>query len=103
SLKLLVPVWVDSGISDNNHHQYQAIYQSAMQRASDLGIESSVRLHGRIPFNLLPYYYCLGSATLSIGSFVEAFGNVVLESIACGTPSVTSHVGALANKLPQTL
>jgi hypothetical protein len=103
SVKLLVPIWLDSQISDNEDHEYQSIYRRAKLRAHELGISHCLHLHDWIPFDLLPYYYSLGTATLCIGNFVEAFGNVVLESIACGTPCVVSRVGALSDKLPRTL
>jgi glycosyltransferase involved in cell wall biosynthesis len=103
SVKLLVPIWLDSRISNDEDHEYQSIYRSAKMRAHELGISHCLHLHDWIPFDLLPYYYSLGSATLCIGSFVEAFGNVVLESIACGTPCVVSRVGALSDKLPRSL
>jgi glycosyltransferase involved in cell wall biosynthesis len=103
SVKLVVPIWLDSNIIDNDDHEYQGIYKIAKLRAIELGIADCLHLHPWIPFDLLPEYYSLGSTTLCIGNFVEAFGNVVLESIACGTPCVVSRVGALANKLPQEL
>lgn len=103
SVKLLVPIWLDSNITDSEDHEYQAIYKIAKLRAKELGISDCLHLHRWIPFDLLPYYYSLGSATLCIGNFVEAFGNVALESIACGTPCLVSRVGALADKLPREL
>jgi hypothetical protein len=67
------------------------------------GIANRVHLHAWIPYHLMPDYLSLGSLTLCIGNFVEAFGNVRLESIACGTPALVTNVAAHADSVPDTL
>jgi glycosyltransferase involved in cell wall biosynthesis len=101
-VKLLVPVWLDSNIADTPH-EYQALYGALTRHAQELGISECLHLHPWIPYRLMSDYYSAGSVTLCLGSFPEAFGNVPLESIACGTPCIVSRVGALATKLDPPL
>ena len=51
----------------------------------------------------MPEYYSLGSLSLSIGTFIESFPNVSLESLACETPSISSRVGAHRFILPEVI
>ena len=51
-------------------------------------------LHDWIPSNEMNDYYQTGDLTLCPGNFIESFGLVPLESLANGTPSVCSSVGA---------
>src|SRR5690606_4944228 len=54
-------------------------------------------------YQLLPQYYSLGDVTLSLGSFVESFGNAVYESLGCGTPSVVARIATHRELLPDNL
>jgi hypothetical protein len=47
--------------------------------------------------------YSLGDVTLCLGLFVEAFGNVAYESLACGTPSVVAKAGVHRTQMPDDL
>lgn len=103
SVKLMVPIWMDSNIATSSNHEYQGIYADLLATAEDLGVRENVHLHSWIPYSLIPEYLSMGDVTLSVGSFVEAFGNVHLESVACGTPCVVSRVAAHAYNLPEPL
>ena len=70
-------------------------FQSLQQLARELGIKDSVTFVGRIEQNRLPPYYSAADA-LVIPSYYESFGLVGLESLACGTPVVSTPVGAMS-------
>jgi teichuronic acid biosynthesis glycosyltransferase TuaC len=60
--------------------------------ASELGVAGRMRLLGSIPHPLLPALFNAADVTLH-PSAVEGFGNARLESLACGTPVVTTAAG----------
>lgn len=65
-----------------------------------LGIGDQVTFAGRIPQQILPMYY--SAADLMVfPSLYESFGLVALESLACGTPVVSTPVGALEHVILQ--
>ena len=70
-------------------------FQKLQQLTRKLGIEDSVTFVGRIEQNRLPRYYSAAD-TLVIPSYYESFGLVGLESLACGTPVVSTPVGAMS-------
>jgi len=59
------------------------------QLASELGVEARVRFMGNVPHAQLPEYYNSADA-LFLASSREGMPNVVLESLACGTPVVAA-------------
>jgi teichuronic acid biosynthesis glycosyltransferase TuaC len=65
------------------------------RQASDLGIADRVRFLGQIDPNLMPAYYGAADALLHT-SWSEGIPNVLLESIACGTPVIATNVGGVA-------
>ncbi|MGD8666062.1 MAG: glycosyltransferase [Desulfobacterales bacterium] len=73
-------------------------YKNLQQLARQLGIADSVTFVGRIEQNQLPPYYSAAD-TLVIPSHYESFGLVGLESLACGTPVVSTPVGAMSSIL----
>ncbi|HEU0097962.1 MAG TPA: glycosyltransferase [Allosphingosinicella sp.] len=66
-----------------------------LARAQRLGVAERLRLTGSLPHVLLPSFFAAADVTVH-PSFVEGFGNVRLESLACGTPLVTTAVGDAA-------
>lgn len=57
-------------------------------------VEADVRLLGSVPDEDLPALYA-GAALFVFPSLEEGFGLPALEAMACGTPVVCSHTGAL--------
>lgn len=64
------------------------------QITQDLGISKNVLFAGRISDDDLPACYSLADVFV-LSSLHEAFGIVILESMACGTPVVVSEVGGM--------
>lgn len=62
--------------------------------ADRLGIGDRVRFLGHIAEDMLPALYRGAHATLFV-SLMEGFGLPVIESMAAGTPVLTSHAGPL--------
>jgi glycosyltransferase involved in cell wall biosynthesis len=98
-LRVLVPRWYDEAISA----EVRAYYAGIEQRISALGLREHFVFHDWIPQRLMPDYYRLGQLTLVLGSFVEAFGNVAYESLACGTPAIVARVATHRSLLPDEL
>ena len=65
-----------------------------------LHIENSVTFLGMIRHEKLPCFYSAATACV-IPSYYESFGMVALESMACGTPIVTTNVGDLKSIIRQ--
>ena len=61
------------------------------EQARVLGIESRVRFEGAVPQTDLPRYYAAADA-LVLASSREGWANVLLESMACGTPVIASAI-----------
>lgn len=59
-----------------------------------LGLADRVHLHGAVAQEDLPVYYQAASLC-AVPSHYESFGLAAVESLACGTPVVASHVGGL--------
>ncbi|GAC1338899.1 MAG: glycosyltransferase family 4 protein [Acetobacteraceae bacterium] len=59
--------------------------------ASRLGVADRVRLLGAHPHTALPRFYSAAD-TLILASSREGWANVLLESMACGTPVVASNI-----------
>jgi glycosyltransferase involved in cell wall biosynthesis len=62
--------------------------------ARQVGVADRVRFVGRVPHEELARYF--GAADVSVlASMREGWPNVLLESMACGTPVVASNVGGV--------
>ncbi len=68
--------------------------------ASELGIQDSVTFQGLVRQEQLPRFYSAADACV-VPSYYESFGLVALESLACGTPVVTSDVGEMKSVIRQ--
>ena len=69
-------------------------YPEARERIAALGLESGVRVLGKIPDGDLPALYA-GASWFVFPSLYEGFGLPVLEAMACGTPVVCSGTSSL--------
>ncbi len=98
-LKVLVPKWLDFDLDPG----LRAFYDSLEAEIAQRGLQEHIVFHGWIPQSLMPQYYSLGSVTLSLGSFVETFGNTVYELLGCGTPSIVVRIASHRELLPEML
>jgi glycosyltransferase involved in cell wall biosynthesis len=74
-------------------------YAPALRRQADaLGPEGGVTFAGAVPNDGLRPYYCAADAHV-LPSHFESFGSVLIESMACGTPSVGTRVGGIPEVL----
>lgn len=62
------------------------------KRVRELGLQSRVRLLGTVPHERLPALYGAADVTVHAAS-VEGIANAWVESLACGTPVVTTASG----------
>jgi len=63
-------------------------------KATAFQIQDRLKFTGRVDQKALPVYYSAADI-LVVPSYYESFGLVALESLACGTPVVTTPVGAM--------
>jgi glycosyltransferase involved in cell wall biosynthesis len=63
-----------------------------VRKARDLGIEDRVRMAGSVPQALMPGLYAAADVTVHAAR-AEGLANVWVESLACGTPVVTTAAG----------
>jgi teichuronic acid biosynthesis glycosyltransferase TuaC len=61
------------------------------EQISRLGLKDRVRLLGTLPHTELPALYGAADASV-LASSREGWANVLLESMACGTPAVASNI-----------
>jgi D-inositol-3-phosphate glycosyltransferase len=62
--------------------------------STELSIHDRIMFAGRLEQNALRQYYSAADL-LAVPSYHESFGLVALEALACGTPVVTTQVGAM--------
>ena len=65
-------------------------------KIDEYGISENVILKGYVPHHSLPKYYNL-MKLLVLPSYTEGLPSVILEAMACGTPVLTTPVGAIPN------
>jgi len=65
--------------------------QSLSAQADTLGVAARVRFVGAVPPEALPDWYRSADVTI-LASLREGWPNVVLESLACGTPVIATRV-----------
>jgi teichuronic acid biosynthesis glycosyltransferase TuaC len=64
--------------------------------ARERRVADRVRLLGRVPQDRLPEIYAAADLLLLVSSH-EGWPNVLLESLACGTPVIVSNIGGVAD------
>jgi glycosyltransferase involved in cell wall biosynthesis len=69
------------------------------QQARSLGLQENVQFLGYIPDQLLPVAYQAADLTVVPSQSLEGFGLILLESLACGTPVLSTPVGGMPEVL----
>jgi D-inositol-3-phosphate glycosyltransferase len=80
-------------IVGGDEHSQERV-QVLQRTAKDLHIENRIAFVGSVPQDKLPLFYSAADIC-AIPSYYESFGMVALESLACGTPVVTTNVGGM--------
>lgn len=76
------------------------VMEETMNQIKKLKIMNQVKFLGYVDINDLPYLYS-SAKVFVFPSLYEGFGLPVLESLACGTPVITSNVSSLPEVLGQ--
>jgi len=71
------------------------VFRRALPRQGKTLLPAHVRFLGAVPDSDLPALYS-GAAAVVLPSLYEGFGLPVIEAMACGTPVISSRMGALA-------
>ncbi len=90
NVRLLMPAYP----ADANFDDVAGSTDELLELVNDLDAVGIVEFHSWLSPTEMPGYYAAGDVTLCIGSFVESFGLVPVESVANGTPAVCASVGA---------
>jgi D-inositol-3-phosphate glycosyltransferase len=85
-------------IGGGEHSQYEI--EQLRKLACDLKIQNSVTFLDLVKHEQLPYFYSAADVCV-VPSYYESFGLVALESLACGTPVVSTDVGDFKNIIRQ--
>jgi len=82
--RLLIPEYIDDALSAANRNYTESIKNFIDSK----GLSKNVIFHKWIPHGLMPEYYSICKVILCIGDFLEAFSNVTIEALLCGTPVI---------------
>lgn len=69
------------------------------QQAIKLGLQDHVKFLGYVPDEQLPVAYQAADLTVVPSQSLEGFGLILLESLACGTPVLSTPVGGMPEVL----
>jgi glycosyltransferase involved in cell wall biosynthesis len=69
------------------------------QRSDQLGLQAHVKFLGYVPDEQLPVAYQAADLTVVPSQSLEGFGLILLESLACGTPVLSTPVGGMPEVL----
>ena len=69
------------------------------QQAIGLGLQEQVKFLGYVPDEQLPVAYQAADLTVVPSQSLEGFGLILLESLACGTPVLSTPVGGMPEVL----
>jgi glycosyltransferase involved in cell wall biosynthesis len=72
---------------------------SLEQQANELGLQNHVKFLGYVPDEQLPVAYQAADLTVVPSQSLEGFGLILLESLACGTPVLSTPVGGMPEVL----
>lgn len=88
NIKLLIPLYMDKGISKRTDDTYRQIYEFIEKE----DLLQNVIFHKWISYEYMAEYFSYCDIILCIGNFVEAFSNVSTEALMCSTPVVAANV-----------
>ena len=91
NVRLLVPRHVDATSSTETRE----FYDNAIQLATARGVMDCLEFTPWWSDDETAGAYSFADVTLCPGNFIESFGLVAYESLACGTPVIAARVGAL--------
>lgn len=86
-VKLLIPQYMDKGLSKRTDETYNEISHSIKR----MKLSDNVVPYKWIPHSRMPEFYSYCDLILCIGRFVEAFSNVSVEALLCGTPVIAAN------------
>jgi glycosyltransferase involved in cell wall biosynthesis len=69
------------------------------QQAQELDLQNHVKFLGYVPDEQLPVAYQAADLTVVPSQSLEGFGLILLESLACGTPVLSTPVGGMPEVL----
>ncbi len=81
-------------VGDFQRDVFFSSYTALREKIAELGVSEKVIFTGFASDRALPHFYNAARA-LVLPSFDEGFGLPAVEAMACGTPVVASHAGAL--------
>ena len=91
NVRLLIPRHVDATSSTETRE----FYDNAIQLATARGVMNCLEFTPWWSGDETANAYSFADVTLCPGNFIESFGLVAYESLACGTPVIAARVGAL--------
>lgn len=92
-----VKILSDKGMSIQVHLVGEGTMRSDIIKVGhELGIESKILLHGYVPWGQKLFYYYRNSDIFVLPSLSEGTPKVLLESMANGTPVITTNVGGIS-------
>lgn len=71
------------------------VKNSLAAQISDLGLADQIKLLGYLPDEQLPIAYQASDLTVIPSQALEGFGLIILESLASGTPVMTTPIGGM--------
>ncbi|WP_217921317.1 glycosyltransferase family 4 protein [Miltoncostaea oceani] len=99
-IDVLLRAWAALGDTDDGRRLLTIVGDGPLRPelerlAADLDVSSSVRFTGRVTDEALRDWYRAADVCVVPTVALEGFGLVVVEALACGTPTVVSDVGGL--------
>lgn len=73
--------------------------ESLEHQVSELALQNHVRFLGYVPDEQLPIAYQAADLTVVPSQALEGFGLILLESLACGTPVLSTPIGGMPEVL----